>query len=103
MTPAHSHIDYELSRRHDLPLVHIFDDDGRLINVPQHFLVIPDMFFLLIAVYFTLYQLYKISKANVMAFAQRFQTLEPIYTVLCKLQCCLVLNTTVKLCFFVKI
>jgi len=55
VTPAHSHIDYELSRRHDLPLVHIFDDDGRLINVPQHFLVIPDMFFLLIAVYFTLY------------------------------------------------
>ena len=43
MTPAHSHVDFELSQRHSLPLVHIVDDDGRLINVPQSFLVIPPM------------------------------------------------------------
>ena len=40
MTPAHSHADFELAQRHNLPLVHIFDDDGRLINVPQSFTVI---------------------------------------------------------------
>ena len=40
MTPAHSHIDLELSRRHNLPLVNILDDAGQLINVPQLFLVI---------------------------------------------------------------
>ena len=40
VTPAHSHVDFELSQRHSLPLVHIIGDDGRLINVPQSFLVI---------------------------------------------------------------
>jgi len=39
VTPAHSHTDFELSQRHDLPLLNIIDDDGRLINVPQSFLV----------------------------------------------------------------
>jgi len=40
VTPAHSHADFEMSRRHSLPLVHVIDDDGRLINVPQTFMVI---------------------------------------------------------------
>jgi len=43
VTPAHSHVDFELSQRHGLPLVHIIDDDGHLINVPQPFTVIPLM------------------------------------------------------------
>jgi len=39
ITPAHSQADFELSQRHNLPLVHILDDAGCLINVPQAFLV----------------------------------------------------------------
>ena len=50
MTPAHNHIDFELSQRHDLPLVHIIDDDGRLINVPQSFLVMPQNIFIVIII-----------------------------------------------------
>jgi len=41
VTPAHSHVDFDLSQRHGLPLVTIFTDDGCLIDVPQPFLVIP--------------------------------------------------------------
>jgi len=50
VTPAHNHVDFELSQRHDLPLVHIIDDDGRLINVPQSFLVIAQIIIIAIIV-----------------------------------------------------
>ena len=50
VTPAHSHIDFELSQRHDLPLVHIIDDDGRLINVPQSFLVISQITIIIVVI-----------------------------------------------------
>jgi len=50
VTPAHNHVDFELSQRHDLPIVHIIDDDGRLINVPQSFLVIPQNIFIVIII-----------------------------------------------------
>jgi len=50
VTPAHSHADFELSQRHVLPLIHIFDDDGRLINVPQSFLVIPQIIYIIIII-----------------------------------------------------
>jgi len=44
VTPAHSHVDFELSQRHNLPLVRIIGDDGCLVNVPQSFLVISPSF-----------------------------------------------------------
>ena len=44
MTPAHSHVDFEMSQRHKLPVIDIIDDDGCLINVPQSYLVIHRMF-----------------------------------------------------------
>ncbi len=30
VTPAHSHIDFDIAQRHDLPLVQVIDEDGRM-------------------------------------------------------------------------
>ena len=30
VTPAHSHIDFEIAQRHDLPLIQVIGEDGRM-------------------------------------------------------------------------
>lgn len=37
ITPSHDPNDFEISKRHDLPLLQVIDFDGRMINVPQQF------------------------------------------------------------------
>ena len=39
ITPAHDYNDYEAGLRHNLPVKIIFDENGKLINVPHEFMV----------------------------------------------------------------
>ena len=39
ITPSHDVNDYETGRRHKLPFKSVLGDDGRLVNVPDEFMV----------------------------------------------------------------
>ncbi len=41
VTPAHDYADYEMGQRHSLPSITIFDESGKLINVPEEFTGLP--------------------------------------------------------------
>ena len=45
MTPAHDTNDYQLGLKHNLAFKQVFDDDGRMINVPDEFQVSCFCFF----------------------------------------------------------
>jgi valyl-tRNA synthetase len=39
ITPSHDFNDYEMHKKHNLPLQRIFDDNGCLDNVPEEYMV----------------------------------------------------------------
>jgi valyl-tRNA synthetase len=39
ITPAHSTTDYEVGLKHKLPIRNILDEEGRLKNVPEKYMV----------------------------------------------------------------
>lgn len=45
ITPAHDPNDYEMGKRHDLPFINIFDDDGNVIGDYGKFTVLYMYFF----------------------------------------------------------